>query len=207
MKVSMSYIIQKLLKSFKYIVTLILGAAMTIATQSIIEHRKTTIQEQDARAKLDSLVEWILSDVGHGSSFDDKEEWQTNLEHFAEVKRDWLGELYFPAKKILWKIRKHSFEHDSEESIHYCVDELVTDLSLLQLELLPVVHDEETEERAKSYMDRIVTNLMGVVIREPNVTYRDDPLVDEYYKMWKSGELKFGDEFVMAQYLEMKNRP
>jgi hypothetical protein len=183
-----------------------LGAALKWLGDRLSEWWKLRNQKLEAFRRLDTLIAAVSAAVGHGHDFANKDDWHKELNDLANKDREWLGDLYESVKRISWRIRDHSFDHDQPDSTRYCCDELLTDLSLLQLAILKQVPmpKEQIAEKAEQLAYSVFLNTTGVGAfrsegdREMAEVERE--AVQSMLSDWRQGTLRVGEEYATSRF-------
>ena len=172
----------------------ILGAILTFVTERLSGYFKQRKQKQDAFNRLDRMLTTIKQAVDHGHDFKNKNDWYLELDALAKADRGWLYQFYEPLKVIAWRIRDQTFMHGQSDAEAYCCDELILDLALLQLKLLPMIpmklklRQATTQKLARE----VVLMNLGVLIGEPT------ELVERFLKNWNEGKVTLDKKFAMS---------
>jgi len=182
------------------IVLVILGALLALVSGRLLEHYKERKQRQVAFQRLDSMLLAVRQAVAHDHNFKNKADWYKELDDLAKVDRAWLGQLYEPIKQIAWRVRDQSFDHDKADAAEYCCDELIMDLSLLQLKLLPLIlmRRDRREATARALARTILINWYGTLSFDPAA---DEQYVDRFLKDWAEDKVTVNSKYAMSSVL------
>lgn len=176
----------------------VLGALLALIVNRVESRRKERKQQRQALRRVSRMLSAVRAAVAHGHDFSNKSDWYRELKVLARKDRQWLDDLYEPTCQIAWHIRDHSFDHEKSDAEKYCCDELLVDLSFLELSLLPLVRmgRDEREAITRKLAREIVTNRWGVLPQE-----RVDPLVDEFLEKWRRGDLALDSKYAISPWV------
>lgn len=181
----------------KDLALLIVGVILGIVGNRLSECYKERNQKRDALQRLDRMLTTVKQAVDHGHDFSNKADWYQELNDLAIADRAWLGQLYEPIKRIAWRIRDLSFDHEKRDAEEYCCDELILDLALLQLKLLPLIpmKSNALEAKAKELAQEVILNWLGVLGND--TTQR----VEKFLKHLDEGKVTLDKKYAMSSVL------
>lgn len=175
----------------------VLGSFLALFTQWVLQRRNLGKQKQQAFRRLDGMMSRVSESVAHGDAFKNKDDWKKELDDLARAERPWLGELYGAVQEVSWAIRDHSFDHANEDAAQYCCDELLIDLCLLQLEMLPSIQLPRRKYRVKEMElgREIIQNKVGATTSPIG-----DDRVREFLQQLAAGNVEFNPNNVVPRY-------
>jgi hypothetical protein len=175
----------------------LLGAILAFAAERLSDYYKQRQQKREAFQRLDRMLETVKQAVGHGHDFKNKGDWSTELDALAKADQDWLDQLYEPLKRIAWQVRDQSFDHGKSDAAVYCCDELILDLALLQLKLLPLIpmKSQLRQAAAKRLASQAVLCWQGVLLGDPTEH------AEKFLKQWNEGKVTVDKKFAMSSVL------
>jgi hypothetical protein len=179
------------------LVLVVLGAALAVAGERALQSGKDRKQRRDALRRLNSMADDVRRSVAHGHDFHNKSDWSTELNDLANEDRSWLGGLYEPLKRISWEIRDRSFNHKSADASEYCCDELILDLTLLQLKILPQIPLRRSvrEKAAQHLAHDVLVCWHGVMPSD------DTEQVATFLQAWRAGNVTVDRKYAMSSVL------
>jgi hypothetical protein len=181
----------------KNIAMVVLGSILAFVAGRLAEQIKQHKQKLDALRRLDRMMANVKSAVGHGHDFSNKGDWFAELQTLADVDRGWLDDLYEPIKRIAWRIRDQSFDHEKPED--YCCDELIIDLALTQLKILPMIPMKlkRRQVTARKLANQVLLCQNGILVGDSS------ELVEKFLKQWDEGKITIDKMFAMSSVVGM----
>jgi hypothetical protein len=175
----------------------VLGAILGFAAERLAEHYKQRKRKREVLRRLDRMLTNVKHAVAHGHDFTNKAHWYGELDALANVDRDWLDQLYEPLKRIAWRIRDQSFDHAKSDAVDYCCDELILDLALFQLTLLPLIRmkSELRQATQKRLAREAVLCWHGILDGDAAEQ------VERFVKHWHEGKVTVDKKFAMSSVL------
>lgn len=140
-----------------------------------ISERKDRKDKAERKGRILKELDVLASDVmaavqvqPHGVQ--NKDEWARRLRKLATDYGDALGPLAGYVKRISYKIKDSTFDHERLGNPPYCCDQVEEDLAFLKLCILPIVANElgwdsgAIEKEEKRLLEKIWVNLQEVVL-------------------------------------------
>ena len=182
---------------WKDIGLLFLGAIIAFVADRLSEQYKQRKQKRDTLERLENMLATIKQAVDHGHDFNNKSDWYAELDSLANKDRDWLGPFYEPLKRIAWRIRDQSFDHSMPDAADYCCDELIVDLTLLQLKLLPLIPMKSTHrsDKENELAGEAVLCLTGALLGDIS------DHAEKFLKDWGEEKINLDEKYAMSSVL------